>query len=501
MARRSPPILQPGPLSWQSAGELNRFFDDVSRVVGGIVGRSPVQVQEIGGGLQISISQPSPGVNAQSGSSYTISGSDYGLLVTIGNSSAIAVTVAQAGQAQFPQGWWCYVENRFNTNNNLLTITPTVSTIDGASSLAIPPGSGVYLISDGTNWYTERGMTQLYLIDITGTPGPFTGTWQIQTNTADGLSIAQATPGSGIVQMDLLAASLTQIGTVNLSTQDFKGIKLFTGATGTLAGFGSNYASFTPQIVWGNGPVVGYGGIVLATPADDVNYNTVMSQSRSVFHAAFASNYTVTVTGGNTVSTVLAGGTTVSGIDYCGFILEGPGSSPPTTAYMIQSTASLEIGKWGTGGGGDTFAGGICVAFGAAGSAAIVIGTTPVTGGTAGDILQVGAGPVLSQVGTSGSGNVVLVGGPTLNNVTIDQAANGNTALTLQRATDSGPTGAFETFQSHAGATLWNVDTTGTLTAGTVPTAQLSGLGPETQESGGLLRVLGAALSLYRTAY
>ena len=46
--------------------------------------------------------------------------------------------------------------------------------------------------------------------------------------------------------------------------------------------------------------------------------------------------------------------------------------------------------------------------------------------------------------------------------------ANNVTLHTLKRKTDTAPTGAFTTYQSAAGASLWNVDIGGTLTAGIV---------------------------------
>ena len=53
--------------------------------------------------------------------------------------------------------------------------------------------------------------------------------------------------------------------------------------------------------------------------------------------------------------------------------------------------------------------------------------------------------------------------------------ANNVTLHTLKRKTDTAPTGAFTTYQSAAGASLWNVDIGGTLTAGIVPGARVSG--------------------------
>ena len=52
-------------------------------------------------------------------------------------------------------------------------------------------------------------------------------------------------------------------------------------------------------------------------------------------------------------------------------------------------------------------------------------------------------------------------------------AANNVTGLTLKRNTDSSPGGNFETFQNAAATPLWNVDITGSLSAGAIPLARL----------------------------
>src|SRR6478609_2148832 len=77
-------------------------------------------------------------VNAQSGTSYTISAGDRSKLVTLSNSSAVAVTLPQAG-GSFPSGWFFYVENR---GAGAVTITPATSTLDGASSLILGTNEG-----------------------------------------------------------------------------------------------------------------------------------------------------------------------------------------------------------------------------------------------------------------------------------------------------------------------------------------------------------------------
>lgn len=63
-------------------------------------------------------------------------------------------------------------------------------------------------------------------------------------------------------------------------------------------------------------------------------------------------------------------------------------------------------------------------------------------------------------------------------NVDLRQIANGDQILNLRRATDTSPTGNFINFENAAGTDLFTVDITGSLTAGTVPVARLSGTLP-----------------------
>ena len=64
----------------------------------------------------------------------------------------------------------------------------------------------------------------------------------------------------------------------------------------------------------------------------------------------------------------------------------------------------------------------------------------------------------------TGSGKVVFGTSPTMTNVTINQAANGDTAITSVRNTDTSPTGSFIDFRSAASASVFKVDRFGALT-------------------------------------
>ena len=93
------------------------------------------------------------GVNAQTGTSYTYVGSDRGKLITHSNAAAIAGTLAQA-TGTFGANWYMWVQNK---GGGALTLTPSVSTIDGVSTLTLNAGQGALIVSDGANYFSVRG--------------------------------------------------------------------------------------------------------------------------------------------------------------------------------------------------------------------------------------------------------------------------------------------------------------------------------------------------------
>lgn len=95
-------------------------------------------------------------INAQTGTSYAFVDGDRAKLVTLSNASSIAGTIAQAGGGgSFVAGWHTDIQNR---GAGTLTLTPTTSTIDGSANLVLTTGQGVRLFSDGTNYFTQRGV-------------------------------------------------------------------------------------------------------------------------------------------------------------------------------------------------------------------------------------------------------------------------------------------------------------------------------------------------------
>lgn len=98
---------------------------------------------------------------ANATTSDTIVAADCGNLLTESNAGSIAVAIAQAGTTGFAAGTYFDV---CTIGAGTATITPTTSTIGGASTLAIPGGTAAapvcYLFqSDGTNYNIVDGPT------------------------------------------------------------------------------------------------------------------------------------------------------------------------------------------------------------------------------------------------------------------------------------------------------------------------------------------------------
>lgn len=114
-------------------------------------------------------------VNPQTGTTYTIANGDQCKLVTFSNASSVAVGIPQAGGGgNFVAGWLVYLQNR---GAGTVTITPTTSQIDGASTLTLNQNQGALLFSDGANYFSLRGIGSAGVtsvaagLGLTTTPG------------------------------------------------------------------------------------------------------------------------------------------------------------------------------------------------------------------------------------------------------------------------------------------------------------------------------------------
>jgi hypothetical protein len=88
------------------------------------------------------------GVNAQTGTSYTILYTDKNKLLTSNNGSAVAWSLPQA-TGDFKNGWSIFASN---LGAGAVTITPTTSTINGGATLVLAQNEGAAIFSNGTNY-------------------------------------------------------------------------------------------------------------------------------------------------------------------------------------------------------------------------------------------------------------------------------------------------------------------------------------------------------------
>lgn len=98
----------------------------------------------------------SGGVNAQT-ANYTAVSGDAGKIVSMNKSTAITLTLP----ASPPSSTWAiYVQN---IGIGLLTISPNSLNIDGSgSNLTVPVNQGLYISTDGTNYFSSRGTPANY---------------------------------------------------------------------------------------------------------------------------------------------------------------------------------------------------------------------------------------------------------------------------------------------------------------------------------------------------
>lgn len=136
-----------------SGGTGNLVFSNAPTIVNPVVGTQSVgDNSTLAASTAFVVAALGIQVNAQTGTTYTYLAGDRGKLVTHSNTAAIAGTLPQA-TGSFAAGWFVYVQNR---NNGILTVTPTTSTIDGFATITLYPQQCVTIVSDGTNYFTQR---------------------------------------------------------------------------------------------------------------------------------------------------------------------------------------------------------------------------------------------------------------------------------------------------------------------------------------------------------
>lgn len=97
------------------------------------------------------------GVRRSTATSDTILAADRNVTVVYASTAAVAVTLPQAGSTGFTDNFTCSI---VSAGAGGVTITPTTSTIDTASSLALAVNQGTKLYaSTANNYHTVRGLS------------------------------------------------------------------------------------------------------------------------------------------------------------------------------------------------------------------------------------------------------------------------------------------------------------------------------------------------------
>lgn len=307
-------------------------------------------------------------------SSYSTVAADNGKLIVFNNASAVTLTLP-ATTPPFPQ-WCVFVEN---IGAGVLTIDPNGLDLDGsASSLTVGTGSGIYLTTDGTNYFSERGLGplttkgDLYTFSTeairlpVGSNGQLlmaesaaaTGlAWETPRGNTTVVQLADSTssPTSGdlasfdadanIKDSGILASSVM----VNPMTTKGDVIIAATGGTPARLGVGSNKqvltanSSATDGVDWESLPVATSSQLGLVEPDGTIitvsaGLITVPKASPSVFGVVEVDNVTITEIGG--VISTTSGAGFVNPMTVPGdLIVGGTSGSPQRLGIPIVTNA------------------------------------------------------------------------------------------------------------------------------------------------------------------
>lgn len=210
----------------------------------------------------------------------TIVNTDCGNLVSESNASSIAVSIAQAGTTGFAAGAYFEV---CNIGAGTATITPTTSTIGGASTLPIPGGSAAAPVcyafqSDGTNYNLIDGPTVNASLLSSGVVAAARG---------GAGTITGALKGNGSGTVSQAACADLSNGTALCSTTPGTGVATAAGNNLSAAG------GLTSTIFHGTA-ALGTSAISAGTCATAVNVTAANVATTDVVTAGFAADPTAT---------------------------------------------------------------------------------------------------------------------------------------------------------------------------------------------------------------
>lgn len=241
------------------------------------------------------------GINAQTGTSYTVVASDAGKFLTFNNASAVAVTLPQAVAPNFGVGATLTMAD---LGAGAATITPTTSTINGASTFVINQNRSATLVSDGANWQVDVGGSGLQVTPAAIAEG---GTGSA---TAAAARTALAVPG--IATTNTFTGALNQFGSASgtpahVSSAQTTAPALTSCGTGSPAITGTDTAGVVTMGTSATGCVITFNVAYTGTPYCVVSWIATPLASQSYVTAAATITLTQTPTSGNKVQYICVG--------------------------------------------------------------------------------------------------------------------------------------------------------------------------------------------------
>jgi len=152
----------------------------------GLAGIGSLGTNFTSSGGVLNLTQP---INAQTVSSYAILSSDGGKLITFNSASSVGVSLSAATSSGFTSGFSFGIQNKGAT---VVTITPSTSTINGASSFVVLPNQGCQITSDGSNYQVSACTSVVTSGTFSSRPAcstPATGMRYYATDLGTGISI------------------------------------------------------------------------------------------------------------------------------------------------------------------------------------------------------------------------------------------------------------------------------------------------------------------------